>query len=123
MHPTVLTIASSSTDDSMFGSPCNILSGDKRKRTICTFCVGNMKKTKIDTMPQGGVGHLGGGYPDFEESGDTCLSADLEHVSSYRIPSSRGSHVSTPAPYYYTSLEMIKEEHFNPYSVHTLPVN
>ena len=79
-------------------------------RTICTFCVGNMKKTKIDTMPPVGGGHLGGGYPDFEEAGDTCLSVDLEHVSSYRIPSSRGSHVSTPAPYYYTSLEMIKEE-------------
>ena len=110
-----------SSDDSMFGSPCNILSGDKRKRTICTFCVGNMKKTKTETMPPAGGGghHLGGGYHDFEEPGDTCLTADLDHLSSYRAPASRGP----PAPYYYTSLEIIKEEHFNPYSVHTLPVN
>ena len=85
-----------------------------------------MKKTKTDTMspgPGGGGGHLRGGYHDFEEAKDTCISADLEHVSSYHIPSSRGAHVPSPAPYYYTSLEIIKEEHFNPYSVHTLPVN
>ena len=105
----------------MFGSPCNILSGDKRKRIICTFCVGNMKKTKTETMLPGGGGHLGGGYHDFEDPGDTSLGADLDHV--YRVPASRGTHVSSPAPYFYTSLEIIKEEHFNPYSVHTLPVN
>ena len=112
----------------MFGSPCNILSGDKRKRTICTFCVGNMKKTKTDvaiSMLTGGGGghHLGGGYHDLEDPGDTCLSVPgtPDHVSSpatCRTPASRG-----PGPYFYTSLEIIKEEYFNPYNVHTLPVN
>jgi len=48
-------------DDSMFGSPCNVLSGEKRKRTICTFCVANMKKSKTDSLSHGS---MIGGYPD-----------------------------------------------------------
>ena len=107
-------------DDSLFGTPCNLLTADKRKRSICTFCVGNMKKCKTELS----VSSVAGGTNAnviFQES----LEVDMVEVNDQ----SDMCHVVTPLTcrtrplvhqhhYYYPGIDSYKDDLINIYTVH-----
>ena len=87
-----------------------------------------MKKSKTDISLS--HGSMIGGYPDLDHAaGDSCgleavtsLSCRIPATSEHAAPPPHVA-VSGPAHYFYSSLEIFKDEHLNLYSTHTLPVN
>ena len=116
------------SDDSNLGAPCNIITSltftglERRKRTICTFCVSNIKRTRTECLNPSPLMYL-------EEMTGTEQPRAGQDQSEQPYKARLGS---TGGNYYvyhhhhhqqHHQVETFQDKHQHLYNNQTLPVN
>ena len=112
------------SDESNLGAPCNVITSlgftgqEKRKRTICTFCVSNIKKTKTECLNPAPMVYI-----DDINTSDTSRGPleQTEPLLSYRQRLTSGGNYYA-YHHHHQQVDTFQEKHHSLYS-QTLPVN
>merc|ERR1711953_719698 len=111
-------------DESNLGAPCNVITSlgftgqEKRKRTICTFCVSNIKKTKTECLNPAPMVYI-----DDINTSDTSRGPleQTEPLLTYRQRLASGGNYYA-YHHHHQQVDTFQEKHHSLYS-QTLPVN
>ena len=109
------------------GAPCNIITSltftglERRKRTICTFCVSNIKRTRTECITPSPLLYL-----EEMTSTETSRASQEQSDQTYKArlaPSGGNYYVYHHHHHQQQQVETFQDKHHHLYNNQTLPVN